>query len=84
MGVVAEFRNEEMIAEVFKNTRKLAGTSISIESDLNSEKKEQKQALLMLRKELLNDSNKHKITVRNNRMRIGDKWFYWSKDLELK
>lgn len=83
MGVVAEFRSEDMIAEVFKNTKKLAGTSISIEADLNEEKREQKRVLLLLRKQLLSVSKTHKISVRNNKLRVGEKWFYWNKDLQL-
>lgn len=79
MGIVAELNSEEEVLEVLKNSRKLAGSQISIERDLNSEKQLQKKVMLQLKKDIMEINTSQRVTVRDERMRIGDKWFSWNR-----
>lgn len=81
--VIADFGNESNAMEVLRNTRNLAGTSISIDRDLNPRRQKNKVAMLMVRKEILNESKKFKIIVREDRMKINTKWFTWDSRSNL-
>lgn len=83
MGVIVELDSEDMVEAVFKSTRNLAGSTISVERDLNSERQQKKKVLLQLKKDLSAVNNNHRISVRNDRMKLDDKWFFWSKENEL-
>lgn len=83
MAVVAEFRSEQMVVDVLKHTKNLAGSMISIEYDLNSNRQQKKKVMLELKKNILAFSKKHKVSVRNDKLRVADKWFSWSKDHKL-
>lgn len=83
MGVIAELDSEGEVYEILRNTNKLAGTRISIEKDLNSEKQEQKKVMLQLKKDIYQSEKTQRLTVRDERLRIGDKWFYWNRNKEL-
>ncbi|XP_075150772.1 uncharacterized protein LOC142224880 [Haematobia irritans] len=77
MAVLVELENEIQIQEVFKHTKKLAGTTISIERDMMPMKQDHKNAFLGLKRKILAITNKHKIVVREDKMKVGDSWFKW-------
>lgn len=81
--VLAELDSEQSAINVLKNTKKLAGTKIYIERDLNEERQKDKRALLRLKKEILNISKFHRIVVRDDKMRIAEKWFKWNADKKI-
>lgn len=83
MSVVAELGSEEAVQDLFKNTRNLAGTTISVERDLNMEKKEQKKVMLQLKKQLLSINRSHRISVRDEKIRIDEKFLIWNRSKEL-
>lgn len=83
LGVIAEFRSAEMVKEIFKSTKNLSGTKISIERDLTTEKQQDKRVMLELKKAIKQKSSVHHIVVRNEKIRIGDKWLWWNKDKQL-
>lgn len=83
MGVIAELDSEEEVYEILRKTNKLAGTRISIEKDLNSVKQEQKKVMLQLKKDIFQSEKSQRLNVRDERLRIGDKWFYWNQNKEL-
>lgn len=83
MSVVAELDSEEAVQDLFKNTRNLAGTTISVERDLNMVKKEQKKVMLQLKRELLSINRNHRISVRDEKIRINENLLIWNKSKEL-
>lgn len=83
MGIVAELQSEDEVFEVLKNTRNLAGSQVSIERDLNSEKQLQKKVMLQLKKDIMQTNTAHRVTIRDERMRIGDKWFSWNREKQF-
>lgn len=83
LGVIAEFSSMETVKEIFSKTKDLAGTKIMIERDLTSEKQQDKHVMMELKKCIHEKSSNHPIMVRNERMRIGDKWLWWNKDKQL-
>ena len=54
-----------------------------IEKDLNVERQQDKKAMLQLKKEIKNLSTTHRVTVINDKIKIGSKWFRWNKDKKL-
>lgn len=80
MSVIVEFESSLAVANVFKNTKKLAGTKISVERDILPLKQEKKKVFLQIRKKILNISKKHKIIVRDDKLKIKDKWFVWNAE----
>lgn len=83
MSVAVEFETSTEISKIFKNTNKLSGTSIQIERDLMPIKQEKKKAFLQLKKKLLNFSKKYKIMVRDEKLKVEDKWFIWNSENKL-
>lgn len=83
MAVLVELESAQAIEEVFKNTRKLTGSSISIERDMIPNKQTHKRASLILRKQILSISRDHKIIIREDRLKINDRWFKWNKENKL-
>jgi hypothetical protein len=83
MSIIAELNSEEEVREILKNSRKLAGTRISMEKDLNSQKQCQKKIMLQLKKDVLAVDNSKRITVRDERMRVADKWLFWDRKNEF-
>lgn len=73
---VVEFKTEEMADSIFKNTKKLAGSSIFIDKDLNAEKQQNKKVMLKLKKQLQSLDQTQKILVRNDRMKINNACFF--------
>lgn len=83
MSVIVEFESTHSIHDVFKNTKKLAGTTISIERDLMPTKQLKKKVCLLLKKKILAVSTDHKVTVREDKLKIKDRWFKWSNANKL-
>lgn len=81
--IIAEFDNESSVVEILKATKHLAGTSISIDRDLNPRRQRNKRAMLIIRKKILAESNLHKIIVRDDKLKINEKWFVWNAKNEL-
>lgn len=78
MAVIAEVENGAQIVEIFKHAKNLAGSSISVERDLNTDRQQQKKVMLALKRNILTLNQTHKISVREDRLRIADKWFTWN------
>lgn len=83
MTVKAELKNEKMVSDVMKHTKNLSGSSIFIELDLNSERLQTKKIMLKLKNEILEINKNKRILVRNDRIRVGDKWLHWNKEKML-
>lgn len=82
-SAIVEFENEDAIKLVLRNTKHLAGTKISIERDLNPRRQRNKVAMLLIRKKILEESQKHKIMVRDDKLKVKDKWFTWTVNGKL-
>lgn len=78
--VVVEFDNETVASEVLQKTRFLSGTSIYVDRDLCPRRQRNKVAMLLVRKDILQESKKHKIIVRDDKMKIKDYWFTWNNN----
>lgn len=83
IGVIAELSSGEMVKEIFKNTKNLAGTKIILERDLNSDKQKDKRVFLEMKKLIIDMNKDHRISVRNDRMKIENNWFWWNKNKQL-
>lgn len=83
MGVLVELESEEMVEEIFKKARNLAGTNIFLERDLNSERRENKKVMLQLKKDILAEKPNQRISVRNDKLRIADKLIHWDREKQL-
>lgn len=81
--VIAEFENESITSEILKATKNLAGTTISIDRDLNPRRQKNKRAMLMVRKQILSENKTYKVLVRDDKLLIKDKWFVWNGNNEL-
>lgn len=79
IGVVAEFSSGEMVKEVFKNTKNLAGSKIIVERDLTHEKQQDKRVMLEIKKKLKKINQNTRVMVRSARIKIGENWFWWNK-----
>lgn len=81
--VIAELDSESTLLYLLGTTRNLAGTKISISRDINPRRRRNKLYNLSIKKLTWNVSTKHKITVRDDKFKIHDKWFVWSGQNEL-
>ncbi|KAL5281730.1 hypothetical protein ACFFRR_005211 [Megaselia abdita] len=77
MTVVAELEKESMVFEALKNSKNLRGASILLDKDLSKDSRDKKAVMFNLKKTLSNIDDRKKITVRNERMRVDNDWFYW-------
>lgn len=83
MSVAVEFESTADISNIFKNTKKLSGSTIHVERDLMPLKQEKKKIFLRMKKSLLELSKKHKVMVRDDKLKVDDKWFIWDSDNKL-
>lgn len=83
MTVIVEFKSERMVQEILKNTKNLKGTEISIELDLGSERLQDKKVMIQLKKDILFINKSLPVSVRNDKLKIGTKWFKWNNSKEL-
>lgn len=83
MAVIAELENEDALQQIFRNTKKLSGSDISIERDMIPNKQQHKKTFLILRKQILAVSKQHKVVVREDKLKIKDRWFKWNSDHKL-
>lgn len=77
MTVIAELKNEKMVADVLKNTKNLAGSNIFIEVDLNCDRLQHKKIMLQLKHEILKINKSKKVLVRNDKIKVGERWLHW-------
>lgn len=82
-AVLVEFESENDVEDVISKTRNLRGTNIYVERDLNAERRRDKIIMLQLRKQLMEFSKAHQIKIRDDKLRVGSKWFKWNKDRKL-
>lgn len=80
MSVLVELKSAEMVSEVFRNVKKLRGTSIFIERDLCTERQTNKKVMLQLKREFLKLNKNKKIRVTNDKLVIDGKWFSWNNN----
>lgn len=80
---VIKLDSDEMVEAILKNTNKLSGTNIYIERDLNCDKQHNKKAMLQLKKSIQQISSQHRIMVREDCIKIQDKWLKWDSDKQL-
>lgn len=83
VGVAVEFQTEENVFSIFRNVKKIANTTITIERNLTSDKQLDKRVLLKLKKDLRNADREIKVLVRDDRIKIGDQWLSWNDQKEL-
>lgn len=83
MTVIAELKSEQMVYEVLRHTKNLNGSSIVIEQNLNCERLQTKKVMLQLKKEILAFNKSKRILVRNDRIRVDDKWMFYNKEKVL-
>lgn len=82
-NILAEIVSDTMVASIFKNINKLRGTNIFVERDLNENRQTNKKMMLQLKRDILAIDKRHKITVRDDKMKIGNNWFNWNKENKL-
>lgn len=83
MGVVAELDTESDVYFMLNNTRNLARTVISMEKDLSSSRREDKRVMMQLKRDIGTKDTSQRLQVRDDRLRVGDKWFKWNLEKEL-
>lgn len=83
MTILVEFQANDNIEDVIKKTTELKGTGIYIERDLDAEKQQNKVVLLQLKKEILAASKKYRILVRDDRLKVNNKWLKFNKEKKL-
>lgn len=81
--VLTEFGTENDVQQILKQTNNLKGTNMYIERDLNIERQMDKRIMLQLKKLLLNYNKSHQIRVRDDRLKIANKWFNWNNEKQL-
>lgn len=83
MTVIVEMRTSEIVREVLKQSKELAGTSIFIDRDLSAERQQKKKIMIVLRKDILAVSENKRISVRGDKLVIAGKWFTWNRENKL-
>jgi len=83
MSVLVETINAAVAEDILKRSTMLKGTKISLEKDLNSIKLQQKKVMFELKEQLTAYDKSVKVSVRNEKLKIGNKWFKWNKKKEL-
>lgn len=83
MGVIAEFDSEGAVRSILSKTKNLAGSNVSVEKDLNSDRQQDKKALLQLKKEITAVDNTKRIKIRDDAMMIGERTWKWNDNKEL-
>ena len=78
MTVIVELKSARMVADIFKHTKNLAGSSIFIERDLNTERRGNKKLMLQLKKEIQNADRSKKIAVRGDKLVVEGRYFVWN------
>lgn len=84
MTVLVELRSEAMVSEIFKYTKNLRGTSIYVERDLSNERQKNKKIMIQLRKEILHVDKSKRVAVRDDKLVVDDKRFFWDKNNVLR
>lgn len=83
MTVAVELATESMVDEVLKHAKNLAGTAISISRDLTSEKQQQRKAMVQLKSQLLGINESKQVLIRENKLKVDDKWYHWNQHKRL-
>lgn len=83
MTVLTEFDSTQSVQKVLQKAKNLAGSKIFIEKDLNVDRQQDKKVMLQLKKEIKVLSTAHKLAVVNDKLKVKDKWFHWSKGKKL-
>ena len=78
MNVVAEFNSENAVRDILRHTKNLQGTRISVEYDLNEARQFNRKVMKELKNIILAKSKLHKVSVRNDKLRIENTWFHWN------
>lgn len=82
-AVVVEFETESDVELILSKTSYLKGRQIYIERDLNAERRLDKIIMIKLRRQLIDFSKKHQVKVRDDRIKVADKWFKWNSEKRL-
>lgn len=69
-AVLVQFETESEVEAILKRTKNLKGTQIYIERDINADRRLDKIIMLQLRRKLMEYSNKYKIKVRDDKLKI--------------
>ena len=81
--VIADFGSEDAAYKILRNSYKLAGTPIIVERDLNNDKRIKKQIMLRIKKDILTIDSHLKIFVRDDLLKIENKWFRYNNQNEF-
>lgn len=82
-AVLVQFETESDVEGILKKTENLKGTQIYVERDLNAERRLDKIIMIQLRRKLMDFSKKHQIKVRDDRLKIENRWFKWNLEKKL-
>lgn len=83
INVAVEFESIADITKIFRNTKKLSGTSIIVERDLIPFKQEKKLVFLQLKRKLVAMNKRYKVLVRDDKLKVEEKWFIWNMENQL-
>lgn len=83
MSAVVEFATGQETEDVIRNSRKLVGSNIYLDRDLEPSKQQLKRVTLCLKTKIMERSKEHRITVKEDRIRIKDTWFSWNRERKL-
>lgn len=80
IGIAVEVGSVDMVQRVLRSSKKLAGTSISLEKDLSPDRQLKRRMMVQIKSEIMKVDRSHKIKVRNDRINIGNVWLFWNRD----
>ncbi|XP_065355374.1 uncharacterized protein LOC135949851 [Calliphora vicina] len=80
MTVMVELKSVEMVMEIFKHVKNLKGKPIYIERDLCLERQTDKKIMLQLKQCLLKADKNKKVTVKDDKLVVDEKRFFWNKN----
>lgn len=78
MAVLVEFKSMSTVFEILKLTKNLIGSTIYVERDLGIERRQTKKMMLLLKKDILSINKTKKVGVRDDKLIVDGKRFYWN------
>ncbi|XP_037954069.1 uncharacterized protein LOC119684171 [Teleopsis dalmanni] len=83
VNVVVELDTANSVEKLLSKSKNLKGSQITLERDLDAGKLLHKKLMLILKQKILTVSKVHRVSVRNEKLRIGDYWLRWNNKNEL-
>lgn len=76
--VLAEMVSANIADEALRRRKLLRGSSIYMDRDLNMKKQQQKNVMITLKKDILSKDKTHRVSVVNEKLKIGNQYFSWN------